>query len=61
MGNTHSGKPLKSLEKPGFPGIPGKLSSLNFLMSSPEDVSKCEIVHFIKWVQGSLFNTYITL
>jgi hypothetical protein len=22
MGNTHSGKPWKSLEKPGFPGIP---------------------------------------
>jgi hypothetical protein len=28
MGNTHSGKPRKSLEKPGFPGIPGKFSSL---------------------------------
>jgi hypothetical protein len=29
MGNTHSGKPQKSLEKSGFPGIPGKFSSLN--------------------------------
>jgi hypothetical protein len=28
MGNTHSGKPRKSLEKPGFPGIHGKFSSL---------------------------------
>jgi hypothetical protein len=28
MGNTHSGKPRKLLEKPGFLGIPGKLSSL---------------------------------
>jgi hypothetical protein len=26
MGNTHSGKPRKSLEKPGFPGFPGKFS-----------------------------------
>jgi hypothetical protein len=29
MGNTHSGKPRKSLEKPGFLGIPGKFSSLH--------------------------------
>jgi hypothetical protein len=28
MGNTHSGKPRKSLEKNGFPGIPRKFSSL---------------------------------
>jgi hypothetical protein len=28
MGSTHSGKPLKSLEKPGFPDIPRKFSSL---------------------------------
>jgi hypothetical protein len=28
MGNTHYGKPQKSLEKPGFPGMPGKFSSL---------------------------------
>jgi hypothetical protein len=28
MGNTHSGKPRKSLEKSAFLGIPGKLSSL---------------------------------
>jgi hypothetical protein len=28
MGNTHSGKRQKSLEKPGFPGIPRKFSSL---------------------------------
>jgi hypothetical protein len=27
-GNIHSGKPRKSLDKPGFPGIPGKFSSL---------------------------------
>jgi hypothetical protein len=25
MGNTHSGKPRKSLEKPRFLGIPGKI------------------------------------
>jgi hypothetical protein len=29
MGNTHSGKPWKTLEIPGFPGITGKFSSLN--------------------------------
>jgi hypothetical protein len=28
MGNTHSGKPRKSLEKPGIPGKPGRFSSL---------------------------------
>jgi hypothetical protein len=28
MGNTHSGKPRNSLEKHGFPGIPGKFSSV---------------------------------
>jgi hypothetical protein len=28
IGNTHSGKPQKSLEKPGFQGIPRKFSSL---------------------------------
>jgi hypothetical protein len=31
MGNTHSGKPRKSLEKHGFPGIPGKFSSLRVI------------------------------
>jgi hypothetical protein len=33
MGNTHSAKPQKSLEKPGFLGIPGKFSSLIIVSS----------------------------
>jgi hypothetical protein len=34
MGNTHYGKPRKSLEKPGIPGKPGRFSSLKMALHS---------------------------
>jgi hypothetical protein len=40
MGNTHSGKPRKSLEKPGIPEKPGRFSSLHLKINAINTASK---------------------
>jgi hypothetical protein len=48
MGNTHSGKPQKSLEKRGFTGIPRKFSSLDLNVRWSQWKSRDKTLKYVK-------------